>query len=98
MALGDADTAAILSDLKALGEAVDVVKGGTTVQGVFRGSQELLAMDQQLVENIPTVTIKRGAISTLAIGDAITVGGTSYTVRDLNDGDDGGLTVVVLAG
>lgn len=96
MPLGASDIGAILSDLKALGEAVDVVKGGTTVQGIFRQDQELLTGEGQ-VERIPVVEIKTGAIATLAIDDSLTVGGTGYTVRDFWPGDDAGMTRVVLA-
>lgn len=98
MPLGDADIAALFTDLKALGEAVDVVKGGTTVQGVLRTGQELLTQDGHGMRNVATVTIKRGAIATLAVDDSITVNGATYRVAVLDDGDDGGLTVIVLDG
>lgn len=97
MALGDGDIVAILSDLKALGEAVDVVLGGTTVQGILRRSQELLiGAEQEQVERVPVVTIKAG-LAGLAVGSALTVGGVSYLVRDVVAADDGGLVDVVLA-
>lgn len=98
MPLGDGDIAAILADLKVQGEAVDVVLGGTTVQGILRREYELLSHDVgQQVERVPAVTIKTGSLPGLAIGSALTVGGTSYAVRDFWPGDDGGLTDVVLA-
>lgn len=96
MALGDDDIDAILADLKALGEAVDVVLGANTVQGVFRGSQELLSGEGGQVERVPVVEIKTG-LAGLAIGATLTVGGTNYTVRDVVPGDDAGMVTVVLA-
>lgn len=97
MALGDGDIAAILADLKVQGEAVDVVLGGTTVQGILRRDYQLLGFEGQQIERVPAVTIKTGSLAALAIASALTVGGVSYTVRDFWPGDDGGLTDVVLA-
>jgi len=97
VALGDSDIAAILADLKILGEAVDVVLGGTTTQGVLRLNYELLGFEGQQVERVPAVTIKTGSLPGLAIGSTLTVGGVSYTARDVWPGDDGGLTDVILA-
>lgn len=97
MALGDGDIAAILSDLKALGEAVDVVLGGTTVQGIVRRNSDLLSdANSQQVERVDVLTIKTGGLPTLAIGSQPTVNGVTRTVRDFFPGDDGGLTEIVL--
>lgn len=97
MPLGDADIAAILTDLKARGEAVDVVLGGTTVQGVLRNSQDVLqGAEGEQVERVPVVQIKAG-LAGLAIGSALTVNGVSCKVRDVINGDDRGMVDVVLA-
>lgn len=96
MALGDNDTAALLADLKALGEAVDVVLGGTTTQGVVRRNQDVLGQDGHLIERVDLVTIKAGTLPGLANGNTLTVGGVSRTVRDIPQGDDAGLTDIVL--
>lgn len=97
MALGDGDIGPILSDLKALGEAVDVVLGGTTVQGILRQSQEVLGFEGQQVERVNVVEIQAG-LAGLVLGAALTVGGVSYTVRDVVLSDDAGIVGVVLAG
>jgi len=96
VALGDSDTAALLADLKTLGEAVDVVLGGTTTQGVVRRNQDILGQDGHLIERVDLVTIKAGSLPGLAVTSTLTVGGVTRTVRDLPQGDDGGLTDVVL--
>ena len=97
MALGDSDITPILADLKARGEAVDVVLGGTTTQGVLRQSQELLTGDGGQVERVSFVTVKAGSLPGLAIGSALTVGGVSHTARDVVPGDDAGLTDIIIA-
>jgi hypothetical protein len=97
VALGDGDIAWVLSDLKALGEAVDVVLGATTVQGILRQNQEVLSSEGQQVERVNVVEIKAG-LAGLVIGAALTVGGVSYTVRDVVPPDDAGMVGVVLAG
>lgn len=96
MPLGDNDTAALLSDLKALGEAVDVVLGATTVQGVLRKNQDVLGQDGHLIERVDLVTIKAGSLPGLAVGSSLTVGGVTRIARDPITGDDAGLTDVVL--
>ena len=98
MALGDGDITPILADLKALGEAVDVVLGGTTVQGVLRQNHEVIGFEgQQQVERVNVVELKAG-LAGLVHGAALTVGGVSYTVRDVVPSDDAGMVGVVLAG
>lgn len=97
MALGDGDIGPILSDLKALGEAVDVVLGGTTVQGILRQNQEVLGFEGQQIERVNVVELKAG-LAGLVLGAALTVGGVSYTVRDVVLSDDAGMVGVVLAG
>lgn len=96
MALGDGDVAALFTDLKALGEAVDVVLGGTTTQGILRRNQEVLALDGQQVERVAVLTIKTGSLPGLAAESSLTIGGVAYTVRDPYPEDDAGLTSVVV--
>lgn len=88
-----ADVTVMLADF-----GVTVTDGTSTAKG-------LLDFDQHLVENafgeradfVEAVLLKTGAIAAMALGLALTVDGTGYTVRDFRKLDDGEVTLVLLA-
>ena len=97
MAFGDADRDVFI---EAAVFGVTVVYGGTTTTGAYDELTEDL-LDGHVVaqEGIQkSVLVKTGAFSP-SLGGAITVAGTAYTVRDIRqEGPDGRLTRVFLAG
>jgi hypothetical protein len=98
VSLFDDDVAAILTDLAALGEAVTVVFGGVTIQGIRDYSDadlDLLA-ELRMPRDAIIVRLARGALA-LETEDVCTVDAVAYTVRDHRpDGVDGRLTRYIL--
>ena len=89
MAFGDGDLVSMLADF-----GVPVVFSGTTVNGILDTSDFRDPQAQQMVDIVGKhrmVTIKTGSISPVN-ESLLTVGGTSYQVRDILQSADGSLT------
>ncbi len=83
MGILENDVTAILADAKALGAAVSVAVGATTVNGI-RDDQDLVHPGFEgvaVVDRERSVLVKTGALASLANDAAITVDGTAYSVR-----------------
>ncbi|WKZ15434.1 MAG: hypothetical protein QY317_16180 [Candidatus Jettenia caeni] len=95
MAFGDADIQYLLQDM-----GVNVTHGVTTVKGLVDFADELLLQAGQSagVGKVIAVTIKTDSLPNLKIGDSVTVGGVSYTVRERLQIDDGALTKFLCKG
>jgi len=96
--LGEAEINEMLADLLDADGAVAVTVGSVTVTGIFdRAAVQVL--DGEMPTIVPdgeAVHVKSDALPGLAPGSAITVDGTSYSVRSLLPYGDGAMTRVAL--
>lgn len=98
------DAAAMLEDLRLLGEGVQVTFGGTTVDGVLT-DEEVLEVEPSsgiAIQARPRrLTIATGGLSGVAVGSGVSVKNaagttTTYGVRRIEQEDDGVLTDYVV--
>lgn len=93
MAFGDEDLPALFADM-----GVTVVKGVESTLGILDDAENLVA--QGLAPGMTgrglALLLRTGALSNLAVDDALTVGGTPYVVRERLRLDDGALSAVAL--
>jgi hypothetical protein len=75
--------------------ASTVVWGAVTGTGIFDAPGDLLH-DGDIVSTDYTLMVKTSEFGAVQYGDAITVGGVSYTVRFFRSLDDGQLGVIVM--
>ena len=95
----DQDIDALLTDLHAIGEAVEVVKSGTTVYAIPETGPATRTDETGLTGEIEgeSFLMKAGALS-LSVNDAITVDGTAARVRSVQpEPPDGAWDRVVYA-
>lgn len=76
--------------------AVTVVKGAITGKGIFDAPTALMG-DSMVLSNEYVVTVQKAVFGFPLYGDAITVDGVSYTVRESRQIDDGKLVEVMLS-
>lgn len=97
MSFGDDDLAMMLSDAF----AVAVTFGATTTSGIV-GFHDVQQFDEdgsvRVIGRERAVTLTTAEAASLATGDAITVDGSSYTVREKLAQTDGATTLVFLRG
>ena len=93
-AFGDADIPALLADM-----GIAVTVGGVAGVGLLDEADQVLVQDAErgaVVVLATTLTVQTSAFPAAAIGDAVVVGSTNFTVaKRLREGD-GGLTKLVL--
>lgn len=96
--LCEADVAAMLSDLAEAGGGVDVTLGATTVTGLLdREAVEILGGEMPAVVAADEIVhIRSGALSGLASGAPVTVGGVDYVVLKVLPYGDGAMTRIAL--
>lgn len=93
-----ADTLALFRDPYA---TVPVVYGSRAFRGFLERDQEQqLDVDGRagVIARARVLTVATASVPGLAAGDAITVSGTTYTVRDHAEQDDGLVTRIYLRG
>jgi hypothetical protein len=78
---------------------VSVTVGATTVKGLVDIVDESLLSDASVSFDGQSVqvTVKTGALPTLAVGSALVADGVSYRVMRVRQIDDGALTVINVA-
>lgn len=76
--------------------AVTVSKGAVTGKGIFDSPTAVMG-DGSILSNEYMVTLQTSVFGTPLYGDAMTVDGVAYTVRDSRLIDDGKLVEVFLA-
>jgi hypothetical protein len=96
--LGESDITAMLADLAAAGGGVDVALGSTTVHGLLdREASEIFGGDMPAVVAADEVVhVRSGALSGLASGVSIYVGGVAYVVLKVLPYGDGAMTRIAL--
>lgn len=82
---------AFLSDF-----GVAVTRGSTTTTGVLDMPSEVIAGGMVITTDY-ALTVKSSALPGLAYGDALTVDGAAYTVREVRAQDDGKFSIVYLS-
>ena len=94
----DTDTAALLADLETSGLTVAVTFAGTAAAGLWdhEAREVLEGPGPGPVANEKAVHVQASALPGLAAGEAITVDGTAYTIREVRPYDDGGMILVSL--
>lgn len=75
---------------------VVVVKGATTTVGVLDMPSEVIAGGMVITTDY-ALTYKTSALPGLAYGDALTVDGQAYTVRESRAQDDGKFSIAYLS-
>lgn len=75
---------------------VAVTNGTVTTTGVLDMPSEVIAGGMVITTDY-ALTIKSNVYPTLKYGDALTVDGASYTVREVRAQDDGKFSVVYLS-
>jgi len=76
--------------------AVTVVKGAVTGNGIFDTPTSVTG-DGMILSNEYMVTVRTSVFGVPLYGDAMTVDGASYTVREARLIDDGKLVEVILS-
>lgn len=99
-AFRDADIPAMLADT---GVAINIgaTKDSDGVDGVglLDEADQILVQDAnrgQVIELVTTLTVQTSAFPNMAIGDAVSVAGKSFTIRERLREGDGGLTKLLL--
>ena len=82
---------AFLSDF-----GVTVIKGAVSTTGVLDMPSEVIAGGMVITTDY-ALTIKTSALPSLQYGDALTVDGSAYTVRESKLQDDGQFSIVYLS-
>lgn len=82
---------AFLSDF-----GVVVTRGSATTTGVLDMPSEVIAGGMVITTDY-ALTVKSSALPGLAYGDALTVDGAAYTVREVRAQDDGKFSIVYLS-
>src|SRR5712664_673843 len=93
-AFGDADIPALMKDM-----GIAVTVGGVGGIGLLDEADQILVQDVnrgEVVATATTLTIQTSAFPTAKIGDTVSVGGKSFTVRERLRESDGGLTKLLL--
>lgn len=75
---------------------VTVTKGTVTTYGVLDMPSEVIAGGMVITTDY-ALTIKSNAFASLQYGDALTVDGAAYTVREVRAQDDGKFSTVYLS-
>src|SRR5258708_973574 len=78
---------------------IAVTVGGVAGVGLLDEADQLLVQDQnrgEVVATATTLTIQTSAFPNIKIGDAVSVGGKGFTVRERIRESDGGLTKLLL--
>lgn len=75
---------------------VAVTDGTTTTTGVLDMPSEVIAGGMVITTDY-ALTVKASVYPNLKYGDALTVGGVSYTVREVRAQDDGQFSIVYLS-
>lgn len=75
--------------------ASDVVFGGVTGKGILDAPSNIIA-DGMVLTTDYLLTVKTSAFGTAKYGDAITVDGAAYKVRESRQIDDGKLSEILL--
>ena len=96
--LGEADVAAMLSDMAEAGGGVNVTLGTTTVTGLLdREAVEILGGEMPAVVAADEIVhVRSGALPGLASGSQVTVDGTDYVVLKVLPYGDGAMTRIAL--
>lgn len=75
---------------------VTVISGATTTTGILDMPSEVIAGGMVITTDY-ALTIKTAALPNLGYGDALTVNGAAYTVREVKLQDDGRLSTAYLS-
>jgi hypothetical protein len=75
---------------------VTVTKGAVTTTGVLDMPSEVIAGGMVITTDY-SLTVKSSALPGLQYGDALTVAGAAYTVREVRAQDDGQFSIVYLS-
>lgn len=75
---------------------VTVTKGAVTTKGVLDMPSEVIAGGMVITTDY-SLTVKSSALPGLQYGDALTVAGAAYTVREVRAQDDGQFSIVYLS-
>ena len=75
---------------------VTVTDGTTTTTGVLDMPSEVIAGGMVITTDY-ALTVKSSAYPNLRYGDALTVSGAAYTVREVRAQDDGKFSIVYLS-
>ena len=93
-AFRDADIPALLADM-----GIPVTVGGVSGTGLLDEADELLVQDQvrgQVVVLATTLTVQTSAFPAAAIGQSVTIGAKTFTIRERLRIGDGALTKLLL--
>jgi hypothetical protein len=93
-AFGDADIPALMEDM-----GIAVTVGGVAGIGLLDEADQIMVQDSnrgEVVATATTLTIQSSAFPNCKIGDAVSVGGKNFTVRERLRESDGGLTKLLL--
>lgn len=75
---------------------VTVTDGTTTTTGILDMPSEVIAGGMVITTDY-ALTVKSSVYPNLKYGDALTVGGVAYTVREVRAQDDGQFSIVYLS-
>lgn len=95
-AFGDSDIPFLMADM-----GIPITVGGVPGIGLLDEADQIFVQDAnrgEVVATATTLTIQTSAFPTCRIGDAVTVGGKTFSVRERLRESDGGLTKLLLGG
>jgi len=66
---------------------------GTEINVIFDESREIFDLQGRIISSTPAITCKSTDVSSLSVGDTVTIDSTTYYLREILD-DKTGITVI----